>query len=232
MGVIFLNIYAVITADVVGSRESDILKNGEYNNVKEYLDERIEELNLKLEISNLGILSRVSASRGDEIQVVCKDLKHIPVLLRWLRYYCLPLKLRAGIGIGSIEYFSDIDNYGNNPLYYDSWDMNGEAFYLARKALDSLKEEKGLATSIRAKDYTTTTVLQTIYDLMDGYIRRWTMSQWKSIHAYSENITYDIAARELAISATGVYKNCSSANWKLINKTEENLSYILDTLQK
>ena len=67
---------------------------------------------------------------------------------------------------------------------------------------------------------------------MDGYIRRWTMSQWKSIHAYSENDTYDIAAKELAISATGVYKNCSSANWKLISKAEENLSYILDTLQK
>ena len=69
---IFLNIYAVITADVVDSRESDILKNEEYSNVKVFLDERINELNLKLEISKLGILTRVSASRGDEIQVVCK----------------------------------------------------------------------------------------------------------------------------------------------------------------
>ena len=227
-----MNIYAVITADVVHSRESDILKNKEYSNVKEFLDERINELNLKLEISKLGILTRVSASRGDEIQVVCKNLKDVPMLIRWLRYYCLPLKLRVGIGIGSIDYFSDIESYANSPLYYDSWDMNGEAFYLARNAVDSLKEEKDLATSIRVRDQHNTTVLQTMYDLIDGYIRRWSMSQWKSIHAYSENETYDIAAKELAISATGVYKNCSSANWKLISKAEENLSYILDTLQK
>jgi len=231
IGVVILNIFAVITADVVDSKENEILKNKEWSNTKEYLDKKINELNLKLEMNNLGIFTRVTASRGDEIQVVCKDLKNLPVLIRWLRFYFLPLKLRVGIGIGSIEYFSSINNYNNNPLYNDSWDMNGEAFYLARKALNSLKEEKDITTCIRLEEEYSTIVLQTIYDLMDGYMRKWTKSQWMSIHAYSENDTYDYAAKELAISATGVYKNCYSANWKIVHKAEENLAYILDNLQ-
>lgn len=249
-------VFAVITADVIGSKES----TGE--NTKSVLDKKVYEINKKIQELNISTLTPFHTSRGDEVQAVCHELKNVPKILRYLRFYCLPLKLRIGIGIGSIDYFfsnilknvsynelvTDIDfdervylydYYKAKPLldkYYNelnSWDMNGPAFYNARKALDALKfDGNSSQTRVLIEDANWCTAIQTIIDLMDINISKWTESKWRSIQMYDECGTYKKASSILDMTKQAVQGNCERANWSAIREAEINLSKVLEFLEK
>jgi len=116
-----MSIYTVITADIMGSRKSNLYT--------------IEELNKKLAKFQYPeeMVTPFKILRGDEIQGVFKGVLTNPQILRRLRYCIYPVQLRIGIGIGNIIEGLDKDT---------SWQMNGPAFHLARNALDQIKADR------------------------------------------------------------------------------------------
>src|SRR6056297_3315920 len=105
----------VITIDVIGSK-----KEKRFNQV------------IREKLSNLNPASYEFApalSRGDEIQCVVAQGENPFSVIREIRFILLPIKLKIGIGIGEIEIPSQVR---------DSWDLSGEAFFKARKALEHL----------------------------------------------------------------------------------------------
>lgn len=200
-----MKLFAVITGDVIDS--------------KKHLDS-LETLKEKLnQIQVSGLYTPFSVSRGDELQAVCDKLSLLPVIIRNLRYACLPLRIRLGIGIGSI----------NNPdLSQNSWDMTGPAFVLARKALDSIEKSKIPETVLVSEDLCFDRAFNSIYSLTDTIVSGWTPNQWEAVQAYETDRTFVKAAGELKIAWQNVQKRCQAANWGVIKKVEQDLASLFE----
>lgn len=249
--------FAVITADVIESKKG--VAENPNENIKSILDKKLDTINMRIKDLGIKTITPFKSSRGDEIQLVCKEFKNIPVLLRYLRYYCLPLKLRIGIGIGNIDYFysafmdNDIANevamtyddrkcilsdyneiesmLENNYDKINSWDMNGTAFYYARKALDITKSSSNLTNTCIYMDDTNWMIgIQTILNLIDLIMSEWSESKWRSVQMYDEHKTYKKAARILDLTKQAVQGNCERAKWFAIKEAESNLSKIFESL--
>lgn len=124
--------YFVITCDVINSKKIE--------KFDDKLKEKIKILNDEIE----NIVVKFSSSRGDEIQGVLSYDKNIFRNIKILRRTLYPLKLRIGIGVGDME--------KENIDYNNSWNMNGEIFYLARNSLLNISKEKTIKTKILSEE--------------------------------------------------------------------------------
>lgn len=200
-----MEFFAVITGDVIDSKKHSV-----------FLDTLNEKLTL---IQTPGLYTPFRVSRGDEMQAVCDDLPSLPVIIRNLRYNCRPLKIRLGIGIGTI----------NNPQPgQNSWDMNGPAFEMARRALDSIKKSKVPETVLASEDLFFDRMFNLIYSLIDTIMNGWTHSQWEAVQAYEIDRTYVKAAGALKIAWQNVQKRCQAAKWDVIKKAEQDLAVLFE----
>jgi hypothetical protein len=204
-----MNYYAVITADIINSRsQADLIA---------LLKNQLCELNSR------ALLTAFTISRGDEIQAVCNELTALPLLIRHLRYICLPLKLRVAVGIGEI----DDPGAGSGA---NSWEMNGTAFYTARNALEYLESTQGKtpATWIDSQDPYFDLTINTIYNLYDLIINRWTQRQWTTVQTYEIHATLQKTAMVFNVSWQNVQKVCKAAHWETLKATEDNLARLID----
>lgn len=219
---------AVITADVINSKKSnkDILKfleskNIYYNEDKVlniFLTEQAQKITMSLQSKNL-ISTDVSISRGDEIQVFCSDIINIIEAIRQLRYYFRPLKIRIGVGIGGI----------NTEKSDNSWNMDGEAFFKAREALDKVKiQDKKRMTYICSPNEQFDIISNSIYMLMDSIINEWSDSKWESVNAYEVYENYEKAGNSIGKSRQSISNNCKTAHFEKIKQAEEDLKRIID----
>lgn len=200
-----MKLFAVITGDVIDSKK--------YPNTMEMLKEKLNK------IQTSGLYTPFYVSRGDELQAVCDNLSLLPVIIRNLRYICRPLKIRLGIGIGSV----------NNPSPgQNSWDMTGAAFVLARKALDTIVKSKTPETVLASDDSFFDRVFNSIYSLIDTIVNSWTPSQWEAVQAYETDRTFVKAAGVLKIAWQNVQKRCQAAKWDVIKKVEEDLGILFE----
>ncbi|MCC3864028.1 SatD family protein [Terrisporobacter petrolearius] len=219
---------AVITADVINSKNSnkDILKfleskNIYYNEDKVlniFLTEQAQKITMSLQSENL-ISTDVSISRGDEIQVFCSDIINIIEVIRQLRYYFRPLKIRIGVGIGGI----------NTEKSDNSWNMDGEAFFKAREALDKVKiQDKKRMTYICSPNEQFDIISNSIYMLMDSIINEWSDSKWESVNAYEVYENYEKAGNSIGKSRQSISNNCKTAHFEKIKQAEEDLKRVID----
>ncbi|WP_343337564.1 hypothetical protein TPELB_25300 [Terrisporobacter petrolearius] len=219
---------AVITADVINSKNSnkDILKFLELKNIyynedevlNIFLTEQAQKITISLQSKNL-ISTDVSISRGDEIQVFCSDIINIIEVIRQLRYYFRPLKIRIGVGIGGI----------NTEKSDNSWNMDGEAFFKAREALDKVKiQDKKRMTYICSPNEQFDIISNSIYMLMDSIINEWSDSKWESVNAYEVYENYEKAGNSIGKSRQSISNNCKTAHFEKIKQAEEDLKRIID----
>ncbi|WP_270305177.1 SatD family protein [Terrisporobacter petrolearius] len=219
---------AVITADVINSKNSnkDILKFLESKNIyynedevlNIFLTEQAQKITISLQSKNL-ISTDVSISRGDEIQVFCSDIINIIEVIRQLRYYFRPLKIRIGVGIGGI----------NTEKSDNSWNMDGEAFFKAREALDKVKiQDKKRMTYICSPNEQFDIISNSIYMLMDSIINEWSDSKWESVNAYEVYENYEKAGNSIGKSRQSISNNCKTAHFEKIKQAEEDLKRIID----
>lgn len=120
--------YAAMMFDVIDSRR--YLERYEVQNI---LMKSVEYLN---EIYSYSIKKHVVSSAGDEFQGLFLDLPSAFLYIRKLQLLIYPIKVRCGIGYGEIKY----DN--------DEWlssAFDGEAYYLAREAINSINKKKSNA---------------------------------------------------------------------------------------
>lgn len=200
-----MELFAVITGDVIDSKKHP-----------DHLETLKERLTL---VQTTGLYTPFRVSRGDEMQAVCDNLSLLPAIIRNLRYICRPLEVRLGIGVGPI----------NNPQSgQNSWDMNGPAFMLARKALDSIKKSKTPETVLASNDPFFDKVFNLAYSLIDTVMNGWTSSQWEAVQAYETDRTYVKAAGALKIAWQNVQKRCQAAKWDVIKKAEQDLSVLFE----
>ncbi|HEY8462635.1 MAG TPA: SatD family protein [Bacillota bacterium] len=202
------HLYAVITADIIDSRRQTQWLSLLKTQLKQF--------------RSRALLTGFTISRGDELQAVCSNLPDLPVLIRQLRYCCLPLKLRIAVGIGPVD--------AATLSQESSWDMNGKAFYLARNALELIESDQGKrpATLILSGDRSFDLSINAIYRLYDLIINKWTDKQWETVHAYESNETLMKTAAIFKVSWQNVQKICKAAHWDTITKTESDLSLLLE----
>ncbi|HHV62155.1 MAG TPA: hypothetical protein GXX51_05900 [Firmicutes bacterium] len=188
----------VITADIIQSRLArDLVLS---------LPEKLSRLTHPL------VATTFSMSRGDEIQAVCRGYLQAPEVVRQLRFFCLPLRLRVGIGVGRLE---------NNYWSPNPWDMNGSAFVRARESLESLGKGVQARTLVSSGNQDFDSVVNTILGLVDAIQNRWTQAQWDAIHVYERLGTYSEAGKALGIALQNVQKRCKAANWVAVRQAEE-----------
>lgn len=198
-----MSIFAVITADVIDSKL--------YPEAIRTLRAKVQQLILP------GLHVSFTVSRGDELQGVVNDFNQIPLILRHLRFRCRPLKLRVGIGIGTVEPWE---------TSVTSWDMDGSAFRLARDAEESIKNVKAPKTIISSNNSSVDHIVNTIYNLTDLIVSQWTEEQWQAIFAYESCGTFEKAGEVLKISLQNVHKRCQAAHWSEVQSTENSLGKI------
>lgn len=217
----------VITADVINSKNSskDILKFLESRNIyyneadilNIFLTEQAQKITMNLQNKNI-ISTNVSISRGDEIQVFCSDIINIIEVIRQLRYYFKPLKIRIGVGIGGI--YTEISD--------NSWDMDGQAFFKAREALDKVKiQDRKRMTYFCSSNEEFDLIANSIYMLIDGIISEWSDTKWDSINAYEIYRSYEKAGNALGKSRQSISNNCKSAHFQKIKQAEKDLKKII-----
>ncbi|MGC9384609.1 MAG: SatD family protein [Kosmotogaceae bacterium] len=200
---------AVITADIVKSREKDILR--------EKITSKID----KFDCPELAI--PFSVSRGDELQGVIEKPHNIAKVIRKLRYFVKPLKLHVGVGIGEIDK-TELQKARS------SWDLNGNTFIKARDALDIAKKNRLYKTVVITGDKFADTCVNTIFLLLDSLESEWTEKQWEAVHTYESAGTYEKASKRLGSTIQNIQQHCSSAKWSVIREAEEKLELLLKEL--
>ncbi len=164
---------------------------------------------------------RPALSRGDEIQCVIAHGHSQAFVIRELRYALLPFKLKIGIGIGPIEIPSGASN---------SWDLSGEAFFRARKALDDIDGAENTSVKLISENSHMDLALNTVLRLMNVIMNDWTHTQFKYVMLYDREGTYERVAKLLDVSPQNVHKACKRANWDIISETEKNLDFIINEM--
>ncbi len=118
--------YAVLMFDIIESRKYE-----DRYNVQNIIMQSVSYLN---HIFEKGIKKEVVPSAGDEFQGLFNDIKTAFVYARKLQLLIYPIKIRSGIGYGEIKY--DINEWSSSAF-------DGDAYYLARDAINAIPKRKG-----------------------------------------------------------------------------------------
>ena len=192
-----MELFTVLTADVINSRRQEAVVAEKKTKLRELTDE--------------NLITPFTFSRGDELQTVIAGVLSSPSLIRKLRYYCLPLQLRIGIGVGRIT---------SGLGAASSWEMNGPAFHRARQALDELKGDRHWRTRLVSGDPGLDQMINTMFTLYDVIQSRWTLPQWEGVMVYEAAGSYQEAAKQLGVAFQNVEKRCRAARWWAIREAE------------
>jgi len=123
--------YTALIIDIVDSKKLNSTKRFE---VQEKLSISIKILN---ELYKNSIYKSLSFSAGDSIQGLFIDTKIAYDVYYFINQAIFPFSLRAGIGVGSIN-----EVIAKNFNINDSNVFDGEAYHLARNAVEACEEEK------------------------------------------------------------------------------------------
>lgn len=198
--------YAVITADVVGSRQ--------FESFRAKRDRRLAAVS-QLHLSQKAILSPYTVTAWDEFQAILRKPEDVARVILDLRRIFYPWQLRIAVGIGSVSaaHKMPINQYAG-----------GEAFERARKAADRLKQgspKYRLLTGFESGNELFDAIANTIYRLQDALLERITARQWATINARVETARQDATARRLSLDASTVSRNLKRGYyWHLIDTAE------------
>lgn len=185
-------LHAVLIADVVAS--------GARGPLRTLLHERLAAAS-RAHLRNKWIRLPYAVTAGDEFQAIAARLDALPRLLLDLRGRMRPLALRIGIGIGKVT--GRIAPPVNR--------LDGEAFRLARQAIESLKkpaaQSGGSLTAFRTPNAQFDSEINLIYSLEDTLVRKITEQQWKTIRARMKSRRIEDAARLLGLDTSTVSRN-------------------------
>lgn len=177
--------YFVINADIKNSRKHKFKKD--------HFKTQINQLNSDFK-ENLVV--PFSLLVGDGLQGVVSESCQIFQLIRKIKYSFLPFDIRIGIGYGMVEDEEQLKQIKS------SWELNGEAFYKARDAMDVMKEKKG------KKEFVYDVYLITGNDLLDhrvnlmytyvlDHLDKWKKDVWDIILLEEQGYKHEEIAKEM-----------------------------------
>ena len=186
------NLYAVLIADVVASSSRQSLR---------HLLGRTLAIASKRHLRRKLIQLPYSVTAGDEFQTVVANLTALPQIILDLRIMLQPLSLRIGVGFGRIT--DRIQPPVNR--------LGGEAFQLARQAIQSVKTGKQFKfetlTAFCSRKNTFDATINQIYGLNDTLVAGITEKQWETIATFTSNPTLATTSRRLKLDASTVSRN-------------------------
>lgn len=193
--------FVVINCDFIDSRKN--------KNFDKILQEKLKLLNKKFSFFSLE--TNINVSRGDEIQFIIKLNNNFFKIIRYLRGILHPLKLRIGMGF--------IENL--NITSKNSWDLNGEGFFLAREALDKIKDNKNISTRICSHNKEIEATLNIFYNFNDLILEEWKDKNWELNNLKIENSVNRKIIEHLKISSSTFYDRLKSSKLEAIEKNEK-----------
>ncbi len=203
--------YAVITADVVGSRTIP--------SFREKRDEKLQELST-LHTGKL-ILSPYAVTAWDEFQAILQRPEYLPEVILDLRRMFYPLELWIAVGIGAV---SDAHREPVN-LY-----AGGEAFERAREAADRLKTgnpKYRAFTSFESGNQLFDTIANTIYHLHDTLLEGTTERQWEAINVQMATQRQEETAKRLNVDGSTVSRTLKRGFYWHIEETRQAMEEII-----
>ena len=156
-----------------------------------------------------------AVTAGDEFQTVAINLAEIPGLMFDLRRRLRPLQLRIGVGIGEVL----------GPVRPPVNQLGGQAFQLARKAIEDIKHHSAhkfeVLTAFRSTDESFDVVANLVYGLHDTLVQGISEKQWETISAYFAKNRVDLTARALRISVSTASRNLKRGYlWQIVETIE------------
>lgn len=205
-------IYAVLIADVMASRARRSVRALLKKNLAAASEKHLRQKLIKLPYT---------VTAGDEFQTITGELPPLPALLLDLRSSLRPLSLRVGIGIGRV---SDRIQPPVNQL-------TGEAFQLARRAIESIKESSffkfDVLTAFASGNAEFDETINLIYGLHDTLVLQITPKQWEAIGAFLSRQTLEPTARRLRVDISTVSRNLKRGYyWQLAETVNRAGSFI------
>jgi hypothetical protein len=205
-------IYAVLIADIMASSAR--------RGVRALLRKKLaaaSEKHLRQKLIRLPY----TVTAGDEFQTITGELATVPAFILDLRSALQPLSLRVGVGIGSI---SDRIQPPVNQL-------TGEAFQLARRAIESVKEGSlfkfDVLTAFASGNEDFDDTINLIYGLHDTLVLRITSKQWEAIGAFLSREALEPTARRLRVDISTVSRNLKRGYyWQLAETVNRAGSFI------
>ncbi|HEX4039349.1 MAG TPA: SatD family protein [Acidobacteriaceae bacterium] len=198
--------YAVVTADVVGSRRIDSFRSQR---------DRLLASVSRLHLSQNLILSPYTVTAWDEFQAIIRKPEFAPRVILDLRRLLTPLGLRIAVGIGTVS------NPRSKPINQYA---GGPAFERARAAADRLKlgsPKYRILTSFDSGNVLFDSIANTIYRLQDALLDRITPRQWATINTQMNTSRQEITAKRLSLDISTVSRNLKRGYyWHLLDTAE------------
>lgn len=204
--------YAVITADIVGSRKIPAFRSKRDAKLR-----AISRLHMKKRL----ILSPYAVTAWDEFQAILRKPDYLPQVIWDLRRLFRPYSLWIAAGMGAV---SEAHRRPVN-IY-----AGGSAFERARLAADRLKAGSPkfpVLTSFESGNAIFDSIANTLYHLHDTLLSRTTEKQWAVINVQTETGRQEITARKLSLDISTVSRNLKRGNYWQFEETRKAMEAII-----
>lgn len=202
--------YAVITADVVGSRQIP--------RFREKRDEALQAAS-KAHLRQGLILSPYTITVWDEFQTIVAAPEQFPGVALDLRGQLYPMQLRIAVGIGQV---SEAEKIPLNQF------AGGEAFERARSAMERLKAAKGNSmTAVESGDLLVDLATYAVYLLQDTLTAGLSRAQWNAIIQVARLGSQEKAAKQLDVNISTVSRALQRAHYREMEESSKALAGLL-----
>jgi SatD family (SatD) len=198
--------YAVITADVIGSRK-----------VEAFRRKRDAKLRAVSDAHRKGrvILSDYAVTAWDEFQGILRKPEYLPRAILDLRRTFYPMQLWIALGIGEV---SEARRAPVNRF------AGGESFERAREAAELLKKGNSrfrVLTRFKTGNDLFDSIANTTYSLQDTLLQDVTAKQWHAINLHMQTGKQEAVARKLGLTVSTVSRNLKRAHyWQFLEVCE------------
>lgn len=214
--------HIVVTGDIINSRNNRFSKEAYLSKVEAFNRENRDDIEVEF-----------SVLKGDEIQGVAKYGCNIFRVIRRLKVCFKPYELKIGLGIGSInEALEKADT---------SWQLNGQAFFRARDAIDEISSKKkkniNYKVAVKTGDSILDERINLFYSFISDTIDKWgdellTILKYAEKGLTHEEIAMAMMKKEqdeetLKTLRSGITKKIQRADWYKVELTEKILNGML-----
>ncbi|WP_040214975.1 SatD family protein [Clostridium polynesiense] len=216
--------YIAIIGDIKKSKKLEYRKT-----VQESLKEALDNINNKFQ---QDISSKFIITLGDEFQGLLSSGNNVMDIIEEIRRDMYPVEIRFGIGVGAITTSIDSER---------AIGADGPAYYLARKAVELLKENeqknKTSAADIRIEtdgdNDAAAAMLNTILSLLTVIKRSWTDRQREIIWDVMRHQDGQVkSAERLNIAQSSVQRGLTKGNYYAYKEATDTINEILKEIRR
>jgi SatD family (SatD) len=206
--------YAVITTDIVGSR-----------NIPTFRSKRDAKLRAisRLHMKNQLILSPYAVTAWGEFQAILRKPENLPRVIWDLRRLFRPYSLWIAVGMG------EVSEAHKRPVNVYA---GGTAFERARMAAERLKSRNPkftVLTAFESGNMVFDSIANTMYHLHDTLLSRTTERQWAVINLQTETGRQEVTARKLSLDISTVSRNLKRGNYWQFEETRKAMEQIISS---